>query len=399
MGQQVSRAALDTLLAKTHVQHALLQPDGRHNDTPTALATLVFLYAIPEQLQGVYEFETAGFASWQPSPGSIVDEESKVRFLGDNRFQRSYMTYFSMESGKLAGNIKALSEVHLLNGVRPLIYGLFMGLGRPLVFMSDAIELQAALLVVQSLTLSAVDWSEPIYDLLSHPQLETPAGELLSPEDILNRVAYDGRLSGVMRSGPGFHGVSQIFSNQNIKAAIVDYVHQLDCRNQTLLLEQLSSLSALLLCATHKSSTPAFDFYLSYLPAWVNSLRVLLEHLTNFQDKHKLILIRGVWLLMILTYITQLRPVINPALLLSAELPEEGDDWENMFADFRHQCLSRESHTNSQLLRALRSLWELGKASDIGGRLHMQAAWKLVSEWERWIGMGDDREDTLNIRL
>jgi hypothetical protein len=35
MGQQVSRLAFDSFLTKTHVQHALIQPDGRHNDIPT----------------------------------------------------------------------------------------------------------------------------------------------------------------------------------------------------------------------------------------------------------------------------------------------------------------------------------------------------------------------------
>jgi len=35
MGQYISRTGFDSLLAKTHVQHALIQPDGRHNDVPT----------------------------------------------------------------------------------------------------------------------------------------------------------------------------------------------------------------------------------------------------------------------------------------------------------------------------------------------------------------------------
>lgn len=34
MTKQGSRAVFDSLLAKTHVQHALVQPDGRHNEFP-----------------------------------------------------------------------------------------------------------------------------------------------------------------------------------------------------------------------------------------------------------------------------------------------------------------------------------------------------------------------------
>ncbi|KAK0612660.1 hypothetical protein B0T17DRAFT_544229 [Bombardia bombarda] len=32
MGQHESRAVFDSLLARTHVEHALLQPEDRHNE-------------------------------------------------------------------------------------------------------------------------------------------------------------------------------------------------------------------------------------------------------------------------------------------------------------------------------------------------------------------------------
>lgn len=35
MAQPSSQAAFNSLLTKTHVQHALIQPGGRHNDLPT----------------------------------------------------------------------------------------------------------------------------------------------------------------------------------------------------------------------------------------------------------------------------------------------------------------------------------------------------------------------------
>lgn len=38
MGQNISRAAFDGLLAKTHVEHALIQPNDGHNDIPTVSA-------------------------------------------------------------------------------------------------------------------------------------------------------------------------------------------------------------------------------------------------------------------------------------------------------------------------------------------------------------------------
>ncbi|KAK0725326.1 hypothetical protein B0H67DRAFT_641768 [Lasiosphaeris hirsuta] len=397
MGQQQSRPVFDALLAKTHVQHALIQPDGVHNDAPTALATVVFLRGTPDQLNAVYESEITELRAWAPSPLSITDVDNRTRFLGDIRFQRAYMTYFSMEIAKFGGSSKALAMSHLLTGTKPLIYGLFAGLGRPLVFFSDAVELQTAIMVMQSLSLSAVDWADPIYEILTHPQLMMPAREVLSPEQIIGRVSYDGRLSGVMKSGPGFHQVSHIFSNAVAKAAVLEYVHQLDCRDPAQLGEQLSSLSMLLLCGTHKVGRPAFDFYLSCVPIWVNSLRVLLD---SFQEeRHRLLLTRGVWLLIVLCYITQLRPVVDPSLLQSGALPQEDCSWESIHADFRQRGILEGRYQDLQLLRAVRSFWELGKHYDRDGARYPKVAWKLITQWQSWTGLGGDREGSLNIRL
>lgn len=50
-----------------------------------ALATLVFLDGRPDQLQAIYESESAGLKTWIPSPRSIYDEENKIRLLSDTR--------------------------------------------------------------------------------------------------------------------------------------------------------------------------------------------------------------------------------------------------------------------------------------------------------------------------
>lgn len=313
-----------------------------------------------------------------------------------SRFQRAYMSFFSMELSRFSGSSKALAFSHLLTGNKPLIHGLFAGLGRPLVFLGDAMELQSPILVVQSLTLCAVDWMDSIHDILTHDRLAQPASELLSPDQILSRVSYDGRLSGIMKSGPGFHGVSQVFASPAAKAAVLDYIRQLDCRNTETLLEQLSALSAILLCGTHRPGFPAFDFYLSCVPSWVNSLRVLLPCLDDNVDR--VVLIRGVWLLIVLAYITQLRPVLDTSLLLANETPGSCT-WEKVLAEFREQGISEGKYRDLQLLRTLRSLWSLGRDHDRERQLNLKAACKIVREWTSWTGLGADREDTLNIRL
>ena len=191
----------------------------------------------------------------------------------------AFKAYFGMEITKL-GNSKSLVISQVFGTSKPLLYGLFAGVGRPLALLSDSIELRTALLVIQALTLSAVDWMESMYELMTHPSLSVPLLEHLSPEDILSRVAHDGRFSGIMRGfGPSFQALPCIFANANAKLALVEYVRMLDVSNLPLVLQQLSALSALLLCATHKPDQPAFDFYLGHLPTCIHSTMIILNNL------------------------------------------------------------------------------------------------------------------------
>jgi hypothetical protein len=311
------------------------------------------------------------------------------------------MTFFSMENGRYAGNTKALAISHLFIGDAPLICGLFSDVGRPLTLLSDGIELRTAVLVMESLTLAAVDWMEPVHELLTDSQASAE-GCLLSPEEILSRVAYDGRFSGVMKGGPGFHEISHVFSNPNAKAAIVECMQRLDTRDPALLLQQLAALSVLLACATHKPGQPAFDLYLGRLPTCVHSARVILEEGWVEDDGHRVLLVRGLWLVMLLAYVTQLRPVIDGKLLVSKEVAEENRSWEAMYEELRSKEAAAEGgrHRDFQFLRAVRSLRELSKAYEsVHGRLYFHAACKLMSQWRRWTGLGISREEMLNIRL
>ncbi|KAK3896926.1 hypothetical protein C8A05DRAFT_39528 [Staphylotrichum tortipilum] len=402
MAQKSSRAVFDSLLTKTHVQHALIQPDGRHNEIPGALATLLFLGATPDRLEAAYASIKDDLGPWEPSPRSIADEETKERFLGDARFQRAFMSYFSMENGMFSSNPKTLALSHLFSGPQPLLAGLFSSVGRPLALLADGIELRAALLLMQSLTLCAVDFPVSFHDLLTHPPATPPPlSSLFPPEDLIGLAAYDGRLSGVMKAGPGFHGASHIFASAAARAALGEYLWRLDARDEARLLQQLAALAALLLAATHKPAHPAFDLYLARLVTCVNSVRVLLELPWVEEPAQRGLLVRGLWLVVLVVYITQLRPVIDGKLLVSRELAEEQRGWEGLWeAAGVGEEGTEERFGRGELLRALRSLSELAKRyGAVHGRLYFHAAWKLVGQWEGWTGLGIDREVMLNIRL
>ncbi len=300
----------------------------------------------------------------------------------------------------MKGSSRWLAQSQLLQPEEcPLLYGLFGDLGTPLLLLSDAIELQSPILVVESLVLAAVDWNGAIADILTLPQVRAAPPEALAPEVIIGRIAYDARFSGLMRSGPGFEHAGSVLLNSTAAAAIAGYVYQLDMADHPRLLDQLSNLSVLLLCGAHKKDQPAFDFYLSTLPSLVWGLHVLLQEFDD--ERYRAVLIRGVWLLMVMSYITQLRPILDASLVSGAGTDEASGNWDGLFAEFRGQGEAvaggcRDVH----LLRALRSIGELGRrASADGEAFCLRAAWKLRSEWQSWVGLGNAREETLNIRL
>lgn len=312
---------------------------------------------------------------------------------GKYRFQRAFMDYFSTRHAQFKGNYKALVDSQLASDARPLMHGLFGGSGEALVALGDALEVRNSILVVQALVLSSMHFSPVICEILADPQLEQPSAATVSrPDILLDRVAHDGRFS-ISLSGPGWHNVPAILSNTPAKAAIFEYLHQLDTRDSELLLT-LSRISVLMLCAAHKRGQPAFDLHLSRPLSWVHSLHTLLQHCHIQQTDW---LTRGVWLLIILVYITQMRPHLDESLLSNAQGEES---WEHILASFRGDAeLEQERYRDPDYLRALRSLHSLSSAAGADDSFHLKAAWKLENEWRGWTGLGVPREVSLNIRL
>ncbi|KAL1881159.1 hypothetical protein VTK73DRAFT_4606 [Phialemonium thermophilum] len=402
MPPEDARTAFESLVAETHVRHALIQAGGQHNTIPTSLATALLLNGTASELRAIYESKKRQLQGWYVSPGRISHLEDRARHLGNVQFQRAYMDFFSMENGRLAGDSTRLCVLHFTSGLKPLIYGLFGGCGRSLCFLGYAFEVQNALMVVQSLVLAAMDWPAFVEELLEHPQLATASAELLSPDAMLTRIYYDGRFSSVIKR-PGLESaVPRLLSSAQFRSAVLDYIHRLDLRDMQNLAAQLSQLSTLLLCATHKKEKPAFDYYLGHLPTVVNCFRVLLATF-GAVEKITVQLARGVWLLVVLSYIAQLRPHIDRTLVEDLEVPDGDAAWEGILSGLT-QVVHSESGTqliDSDLQSALRSLhcFALATSDQEQRKLYLKAAWKLRSQWKCWIGFGAPEEETLNIRL
>lgn len=313
-----------------------------------------------------------------------------------NRYQRAYMDYFSMQHGHFKGNYKALLDAELTCGYEPLIHGLFGGFGQALITLGDSMEARNPILVVQSLVLASVDYSNTISAILSDSIFDEPHEAPLSPDLILGKIAYDGRFS-IQMSGPGFHHAPAVLSNSTARSAILGYVHQLDMTNVEKLLQQMSHVSVFMFGA-HKKDLHAFDKYLSRPISLVQSLRVLLRECQN--EHLKTSLIRGTWLLIVLVYITQLRPYLDKSLVSSFTIPEERPMWGYLFRPFHNRPDGLEGkYLDTHFLRAMRSLHALSLTDEANGLLYMKAAWKLDSQWCGWAGLGNAKEVSLNIRL
>lgn len=378
-------------------------------------------------------YRPGGCRIWRAAPGSSgthgKSEHVRIHSPGPaddtdrctarpSSFQRAYMDFFSTENNRFFGNSRALVVEHLMSEPKPLMYGLFGAFGASMVLLSDAIELRNAVLVVESLVLAAVDWDERLFEMLSGGcTRKRAASDLISPETTLRQMAYDSRLGGLMKTGPGFHGVAYVLSSPAARAAVSGYLDMLDTRHLPRLLAQLARLSVLLLCATHRPDRPAFDFFLGSLPTLVRSLGVLLEQLQDTEQKTTLV--RGVWLLFMLAYITQLRPRIDESLMEPTGLPlplpvHHGPAWVAAVDDPPPAPVLAELHDGShdgpaslgarcidwRFLRAYRSIRELGRqASADQAGFYTQAADKLRTQWAGWTGLGHTREESLNIRL
>jgi hypothetical protein len=304
------------------------------------------------------------------------------------------MDYFSARYLKVGGDRNESFEWQLFSAPTPLMYGLFAARGESLMYLGDAYELRSAVMCTTSLVMAAVDWDASVEKLLtslSSTPDSRPEG-YQSPVEILSLIAYDPRFGGISRLT-----LRALLNDPDRKNNLLSYIGLLDAGDPSVL-ARLAILSVQLLCATHKPGNPAFDYYLAFLPTLVNSARIL--HGFFRDNKQGLLLVRGLWFLMIAAYADQLRPVIDPNLMESALVPEQGASWELIFADLRSQDKPDDwDERDWQLLRVWRSLQALAEAYPNDEAFYLVAAWKLKCEWKRWTGFGNAREDSLNIRI
>jgi hypothetical protein len=320
--------------------------------------------------------------------------------MGDPRYQRAFTDYYSMENTRFLGRSFNMvgHHLHMPNtGGRDLLVGLFGGFGRSLILLSDAVELQTAVMSVQALALASVDWNQSIETLLLRcRQAAATHGAKVEPSYILDKVATDGRFSGLNLPAPGISNIPNILESAAAKLAVIGYVAQLDIDGLRVSLHHLARTATLLACAAHKPGQPAYDAFLARLPSLVVAFQVLLEMPQPIPLGQIVALGRGVWTLMVLAYISQLRPKFDVRILPDSNI----GDWATIFGDLWAKLTPGSKYMDGDFLKLLRSIHYLAQYDqDEDQLLYRRSARALVNNWTGFTGYGRPGERSLNIRL
>jgi hypothetical protein len=195
---------------------------------------------------------------------------------------------------------------NLLQGPQPLIDGLVGGFGHPLILLADAFEMNSSIPATEALALNAIDYNA-LHKVLDIP-LPQHTRTLLTPQEIINRISHDQTFNELL-TAPGVQNTAIILTNLEAANAVFKYINLLDVTNLPNLMAQFADLAALLESVVHKPGEPAFDFYLNHILTLTYSIRILLP---IFPAEYSVQLIRSLWLLIIIAYVSQLRPKSTP---------------------------------------------------------------------------------------
>lgn len=308
-------------------------------------------------------------------------------------YEGDFVTFFESKSRQLRALKQSVLQFWLLERSKPLLAGLIGGYGHPLILLADAVELGSSNLALDALALTAVDWNT----MASVVSLPFKNDEIYQPGsllDVLDRIRRDHTFDGLI-SGQGIQHIGTILSSPTASVTVIQYYHlgcayllqNSDIKN-TYITSEIISLAVDLLVATHAPGRPAFDFYLAHNLTFVNCLRILRPACTDGEASH--MLIRIYWLLTILAFITQGRPVLSRNLVPDIEGAEKPlKSWD----EIKTAALSKrdglgQRQKDPHFLKAVQILTQLGPGYKDIEPLLLSAANKLVEEFEDWSGFG-----------
>ncbi|CAK7217028.1 hypothetical protein SEUCBS140593_003066 [Sporothrix eucalyptigena] len=452
------QGTLMTLITKNDMQYSMMVDDVSPNLISFALATIRELAGSDAQMERAYRIHQDQQTPLRP----VIETDTPMEsHFGQRDRIDEFRTYYARRLVVPTAPLRDNLVAELFQGDKaPLWMGLFACYGLPLVHLSDSMEVKAATYAKQALALAASNLDQDLCALFGAIASESRQRSALfgpspmsstagsttgsttgssssrsssrppplfvqavlpqqnkkwtrDPLSILNDLSQDGRLSGLSLVLPGYVSHAQYgrpWSTQPVVAQIVlESVWQWDLAetvNPLDALEELGHVTVALACRTHKAGAdepPEFDFFLSFLPTLVLSLRMFLGGVRRQYpavSEISLVLIRCLWAQIVLVYILQLRPKISAWPLPAAAVSREEGDFllRDFYAD---TALSQPRHQDAFYLRALRTFAMLA-AMDLEPQWTTRindAAILFQTSWRRWVGRTSDEPATVAIRL
>lgn len=298
------------------------------------------------------------------------------------------MDFFQNEPTRLGGWRQAL-RYYLVESSKPLLTGLIGGFAHPWLLLADAIELGSETLAMDTLALIAVDYSG-LSKMLEMPFPAADASDApFAPAPVLEVIRNDKRVDGVLQT-IGIQEIRTILTNDGARSAVATYLLQVNLKaGRDALLRQFVDLAVhLLTCAHVPGGEPAFDFFLNHVLSFCNCVRILLPVIPDEQTP---MLFRMLWLMTILPYVTQQRPVLTPSLLEDVPVTMSWEDMQTTILRGEEER-TKDPHFVKmiQLLSAFPSFWP-----EMEPRF-LRAANKAMREFEGWRGFGAPNEALLN---
>ncbi|KKP04915.1 MGS207 protein [Trichoderma harzianum] len=380
------------LIEDNHNQNRLLYKKVLHNHVQHGLIAAYCLGSSGAQLRELFSEEIKELEPREESKREKITTELGLdELLGHKENELDFMKYFEQQRSNSGVHVQEALQYWILEREKGFLPAFIGGYAHPLIMFADAVELGSSMLAFDALALTAIDWN-PLTTLvtMSLPLPETCSNSLL---EILDKIRNDSSFEHVVPS-PGIQHIAEILHNGPATTAIIKY---LSIGNEYILrpefnlqaTREMVEVAIYLLMCTHVPGAPAFDFYLNHNLTFVNCLRILLP---VFEDADaKKTLLRIYWLLTILAFVTQGRPVVNTELIQSRDARPSTAEWEKI----KNNALNPMGISNpkrifdAHFLKAVHIMHTFGLVmGEDMEPLILAAAQKFVGEFNNWTGFG-----------
>jgi Questin oxidase-like len=270
-------------------------------------------------------------------------------------------------------------ETYLYHGPSPLINGLAGGLGHPLIHLAYAYELDNKELAMEAVAVACLSADHDIIRLINEP---SPPTECTSnPLQLLVKLRDDDRFDSFKSKDTEAKMTATLLSTEKYSDATLEYFHSwpqpASKRSLNHQFEDAVDAAITVVLTTHKPSKPAYDFFLLHVLTSAHAVRILLPIVpVEFQIN----LLRQWWLLAVVVYISQLRPLIKENYIDDFKLEKGKDSWKWV----EYEAVEGKWRNDSHFVKGVRAIRESQRLwGDKGGR-YLKAAVKLCVEFPGW---------------